>query len=80
MITSEEREIPVDYVAHPNPTDGKLMINQRDIRDIKVIDTKGVERKFVYEGNVIDISDVPKGMYVLKFRNRCGGECLHEGS
>jgi hypothetical protein len=55
-----------DCNIYPNPTNGKIIIDSKDIRKIEIIDLKG-NTIFSREGNIqqADISNEPYGIYFL---------------
>jgi 1,4-alpha-glucan branching enzyme len=72
-ITSNEELVEhADSFAYPNPTEGLLTLETRGIKILKLYDSRGLELAFRREGNVIDISDVPEGLYILLCQDTSG--------
>lgn len=56
---------------YPNPTNGKIFLNTTKVETVEIIDLQG---KQIYSGieNTIDISQEPKGLYIIKVRTSNG--------
>ena len=67
LITSiEEHKIPSNLDISPNPTTGRLRITtEAEIKEICLIDVFG-RSVFYASGLDIDLSNLPKGMYILQ--------------
>jgi hypothetical protein len=51
--------------AYPNPTTGKLTLHGDGVREVKIFDTRGCEHVIIRDGNTLDISALPGGLYIL---------------
>ena len=50
----------------PNPTNGKLNIDYKTVKDIFLINQTGKILKEYKHESQIDLSDIPKGIYIIK--------------
>jgi 1,4-alpha-glucan branching enzyme len=64
-VTDIEEYSSGETRLYPNPTSGKLTIAAGNTSNIKVTDIRGVERQFTRDGNTIDISALPAGLYIV---------------
>lgn len=76
IINDKNKSIPI--LLYPNPTSGKLLVKLKDdieiILELKLMDVKGTILKQLFITNnkaIIDISDLPTGLYFIEvFNNR----------
>jgi 1,4-alpha-glucan branching enzyme len=52
-------------LVYPNPTTGKVKISEDGVRNLKLIDLRGMEYQPKREGRTIDLSALPDGVYIL---------------
>jgi len=69
--TTRENEIASQgFVISPNPTKDKFVIKPSsqtlEIENVKVINLTGNEQQIDRNGNLINISDLPDGLYFVK--------------
>lgn len=53
---------------YPNPSTGKFFVDAGTDRidDLNVLDVRGAKQKFTVDGNIIDLSGLPSGLYLFK--------------
>ncbi len=66
-IGIENPAVSNEYVdIFPNPTTGKIRINTNNINHVKVINEIGETILNIEKTNEIDMSSIPKGIYIIK--------------
>lgn len=72
-VTANETGLPEsDVNVYPNPNDGRFTINVDPFTSLKLMDVRGAEHKFKRDGQMIDITTLPDGMYILLQQDRDG--------
>jgi 1,4-alpha-glucan branching enzyme len=51
--------------AYPNPTDGRFTVAIGAFTTLRLLDLRGMEHSITRDGDYIDISTLPSGMYIL---------------
>lgn len=65
----DEKLANFDFSVYPNPTAGILKFNLSGAVDIEVFNMLGVEvQQFSVEANAIDLSHLPQGVYLVRFK------------
>ncbi len=70
-----QEENPVDLISvYPNPAKDKLHFNGLDNSDVSVMTSSGkvVIQKNNFSGNVININDLSRGVYIVSIRTKTG--------
>jgi hypothetical protein len=60
------------FTPYPNPTSGKFAVDAEGLKAMRLYDVRGAEWSFTREGNLIDISNVPDGLYILQHQDKYG--------
>ena len=70
-VTSVSESISdISNIIYPNPTDGKITINEKDISSMTLLDIYGsrvLEVKTPLDNQQIDINHLSDGMYLLQY-------------
>jgi hypothetical protein len=63
----DENDIPA-FSIYPNPARGKLIRvrSDNDFQNIQVYDLNGKQQSILYEGNLVDISALSAGTYIMR--------------
>jgi 1,4-alpha-glucan branching enzyme len=64
-ITGIEEASSAKVNVYPNPTDGKFTVSGGRGRNVRLTDSRGVEQQFTSDGDTIDISSLPAGLYIF---------------
>lgn len=64
----------------PNPSTGKFFVDAGvyKIADLSVMDTRGTKQKFAADGNMIDLSGLPNGLYLFKIITNHGKQVVRK--
>ncbi|HEY3403583.1 MAG TPA: T9SS type A sorting domain-containing protein, partial [Ohtaekwangia sp.] len=65
----------LDVQVYPNPSRGEFIVKlkqQAPVRSISVVDLRGVPQRFTAEQDIINISQLPAGLYLLKVTDQQG--------
>jgi 1,4-alpha-glucan branching enzyme len=71
-VTASEMPIQSHFAAYPNPTSGKFAVDAEGFKALRLYDVRGAEWGFTHDGNMIDISNVPDGLYILHQQDKSG--------
>jgi hypothetical protein len=64
------QRIKNSFTLYPNPVNDKLSISSfLKVEDIKIYTTHGQLKKFSKNKNLIDVNDLPRGMYIVKINH-----------
>ncbi len=65
----------VNWSVHPNPTQGRIqVVTNQEIVHLRLVDLTGKERVVSTGSNVLEMSDMPAGMYILEVAVKSNGE------
>lgn len=71
VITGLDKEVKNDAIVYPNPTSGLVSIKNTAAMDITVYNVTGSQvLKMEKNTTQIDLSDLPDGVYFVKFNNQ----------
>lgn len=59
-------------LAFPNPTSGGFTLITDRVAEILITDTRGVKQPYYRDGNSVDISGLPSGLYIVIQRDQQG--------